>query len=111
MKEDSSLNAYAIAAIGVIVFCGGAGLRLYASDMGTTAVVGISKAGMSFANMGAPNSSYQSAMLLANRSNALSEIATILLWTGGALVVLAAIALLFLPYWQTRATSAAEVNV
>ena len=86
----------AIFAFGVLCFGFGIILRFRAAEMAAAATPGMRLS--PFGNPLPPG--WATAMAAAQRSNAMYDVAQPLLWTGGALIVLVAIALLFVPGWR-----------
>ena len=86
----------------------GAMLRMQAGNMAGKAASGINAVNMFKSMSGEDGGSLSDTMVLAQRSNALHDIAQVMLWTGGALLVVAAVALLFLPAWMAHRAPAGE---
>jgi hypothetical protein len=102
---NTRLAPFVILALGICLLGAGIALRFHAADLGAMAIAGM--AGIDWSHMYGPGGTGASAqspisrnMLLAQHSNAAYDVALTLLWTGGALIVLAAVTLLFLPAWR-----------
>ena len=90
-----------IIALGVIVFGVGMDFRLYAANLATAALSG-GPSKLLEGMMDPHNGVYSEAIALSQRANAMHDIALPLLWAGGALLAVGAIAQFLLPAWQTR---------
>ena len=86
-------------ALGVIVFGVGMDFRLYAANLAVAALSG-GPSKLLEGMMDPHKGGYSEAIMLSQRANAMHDIALPLLWAGGALLVVGAIAQFLLPAWQ-----------
>ncbi len=91
----------AVYSLGVVCLVIGIALRFRAAALGAAALAG-GPGKMMEGMMDPTKGGYSEMMSLAQYSNAMYDVAIPLLWTGGALLVVAAIAQIFLPAWLAR---------
>ena len=99
--HSSSLAVYAL---GILCLAAGIMLRFRAAALGAAALAG-GPGKMMEGMMNPQTGGYSNVTALAQYSNAMYDVAHPLLWTGGALIVVASVARLFLPAWLARGGS------